>query len=109
MDWKSKRVRAIIESALAEDKAANDVTTALTVPSPAAGDWDHHRQTGVHRLWAGLHTRLLRGVCEDVGYFAGALRSYLASGDLRWSAGQEGTGAGGDPPTTPPRSFRASV
>jgi nicotinate-nucleotide pyrophosphorylase (carboxylating) len=32
MDWKSKRVRAIIESALAEDKAANDVTTALTVP-----------------------------------------------------------------------------
>ena len=32
MDWNSKRVRAIIESALAEDKAANDVTTALTVP-----------------------------------------------------------------------------
>ncbi|WP_263375425.1 carboxylating nicotinate-nucleotide diphosphorylase [Granulicella aggregans] len=32
MDWKSKRVRAIIDSALAEDKAANDVTTALTVP-----------------------------------------------------------------------------
>lgn len=32
MDWKSKRVRAIIESALAEDKAANDVTTALTIP-----------------------------------------------------------------------------
>jgi nicotinate-nucleotide pyrophosphorylase (carboxylating) len=32
MDWKSKRVRAIIEGALAEDKAANDVTTALTIP-----------------------------------------------------------------------------
>ena len=32
MDWKSKRVRAILESALAEDKAANDVTTALTIP-----------------------------------------------------------------------------
>jgi len=32
MDWKSKRVRAIIESALAEDKAANDITTALTIP-----------------------------------------------------------------------------
>ncbi len=32
MDWKSKRVRAIIESALAEDKAANDVTTSLTIP-----------------------------------------------------------------------------
>jgi nicotinate-nucleotide pyrophosphorylase (carboxylating) len=31
MDWKSKRVRAIIESALAEDKAANDITTALTI------------------------------------------------------------------------------
>jgi nicotinate-nucleotide pyrophosphorylase (carboxylating) len=32
MDWNTKRVRAIIESALAEDKAANDVTTALTIP-----------------------------------------------------------------------------
>lgn len=31
MDWKSKRVRAILEAALAEDKVANDVTTALTI------------------------------------------------------------------------------
>ena len=31
MDWKSKRVRAILEAALTEDKAANDVTTALTI------------------------------------------------------------------------------
>lgn len=31
MDWKSKRIRTILESALAEDKAANDVTTALTI------------------------------------------------------------------------------
>ncbi len=31
MDWKSKRIRTILESALAEDKAAHDVTTALTV------------------------------------------------------------------------------
>ena len=32
MDWNSKRVRTILESALAEDKAAQDITTALTVP-----------------------------------------------------------------------------
>ncbi len=32
MDWKSKRVGAILEAALAEDKAANDITTALTIP-----------------------------------------------------------------------------
>lgn len=31
MDWKSKRIRTILETALAEDKAANDVTTALTI------------------------------------------------------------------------------
>jgi len=31
MDWKSKRVRTILEAALVEDKAANDITTALTV------------------------------------------------------------------------------
>jgi nicotinate-nucleotide pyrophosphorylase (carboxylating) len=31
MDWKSRRVRAILEAALAEDKVANDVTTALTI------------------------------------------------------------------------------
>jgi nicotinate-nucleotide pyrophosphorylase (carboxylating) len=33
MDWKSKRVSAILEAALAEDKVANDITTALTVPN----------------------------------------------------------------------------
>jgi nicotinate-nucleotide pyrophosphorylase (carboxylating) len=32
MDWKSKRVGTILEAALAEDKVANDITTALTVP-----------------------------------------------------------------------------
>src|ERR1700757_5020179 len=32
MDWKSKRVGAILEAALAEDKAANDITTAITIP-----------------------------------------------------------------------------
>ena len=31
MDWKSKRVRKILEAALAEDKVGDDVTTALTV------------------------------------------------------------------------------
>jgi nicotinate-nucleotide pyrophosphorylase (carboxylating) len=32
MEWKSKRVGAILEAALAEDKVANDITTALTIP-----------------------------------------------------------------------------
>ena len=31
MDWKRKRIRTILEAALAEDKAAQDITTALTV------------------------------------------------------------------------------
>ena len=31
MDWKSKRIRTILEATLTEDKVANDVTTALTV------------------------------------------------------------------------------
>ena len=31
MDWKSKRVRAIVDAALLEDKAASDISTALTV------------------------------------------------------------------------------
>jgi nicotinate-nucleotide pyrophosphorylase (carboxylating) len=33
MDWKSKRIRAVLEAALTEDKADHDVTTALTVES----------------------------------------------------------------------------
>jgi len=33
MDWKSKRVGAILEAALAEDKVANDITTSLTIPN----------------------------------------------------------------------------
>ena len=31
MDWKSRRITAILESALLEDKAAHDITTALTI------------------------------------------------------------------------------
>ena len=31
MDWKSRRITTLLESALQEDKAANDVTTALTI------------------------------------------------------------------------------
>jgi nicotinate-nucleotide pyrophosphorylase (carboxylating) len=31
MDWKSRRVTTLLEAALLEDKAANDVTTALTI------------------------------------------------------------------------------
>lgn len=31
MDWKSKRIRAVLETALLEDRAANDVTTELTI------------------------------------------------------------------------------
>lgn len=31
MDWKSRRITAILEAALLEDKAAQDVTTALTI------------------------------------------------------------------------------
>jgi nicotinate-nucleotide pyrophosphorylase (carboxylating) len=31
MDWKSRRITTLLEAALAEDKAANDITTALTI------------------------------------------------------------------------------
>jgi len=31
MDWKSKRISTLLEAALAEDKVANDITTALTI------------------------------------------------------------------------------
>jgi nicotinate-nucleotide pyrophosphorylase (carboxylating) len=33
MEWKSRRIEAILEQALAEDKATSDVTTALTIES----------------------------------------------------------------------------
>jgi nicotinate-nucleotide pyrophosphorylase (carboxylating) len=33
MDWRSKRIRTILEAALAEDRVANDITTALTIPA----------------------------------------------------------------------------
>jgi nicotinate-nucleotide pyrophosphorylase (carboxylating) len=33
MDWKSRRITALLEAALLEDKVANDITTALTVDS----------------------------------------------------------------------------
>jgi nicotinate-nucleotide pyrophosphorylase (carboxylating) len=31
MDWKSKRIRTLLEAALAEDKVGQDITTALTI------------------------------------------------------------------------------
>ena len=37
MDWKSKRVRAIVDAALLEDKAASDISTALTVDPAIRG------------------------------------------------------------------------
>jgi nicotinate-nucleotide pyrophosphorylase (carboxylating) len=37
MDWKSKRIRAILENALAEDKAAQDITSELTVDRKLRG------------------------------------------------------------------------
>jgi nicotinate-nucleotide pyrophosphorylase (carboxylating) len=37
MDWKSRRVRAVLEAALAEDKAAGDLTTAMTIDPKLCG------------------------------------------------------------------------
>jgi nicotinate-nucleotide pyrophosphorylase (carboxylating) len=37
MDWKTKRIRAILENALVEDKAAQDITTALTIDRKLRG------------------------------------------------------------------------
>jgi len=37
MDWKSKRIRTLLEAALAEDKVANDITTALTIDPALRG------------------------------------------------------------------------
>ena len=37
MDWKSRRVRVILEAALAEDKAAGDLTTAMTIDPKLRG------------------------------------------------------------------------
>ena len=37
MDWKSKRVRAILETALLEDKAAGDLTTAMCIDPKLRG------------------------------------------------------------------------
>ena len=31
MDWKSRRITALLEAALLEDKAAQDITTELTI------------------------------------------------------------------------------
>ncbi len=37
MDWKSKRIRSVVEAALLEDKAACDISTELTVDPGARG------------------------------------------------------------------------
>ncbi len=37
MDWKSKKIRAILENALLEDKAVQDITTALTIDRKLRG------------------------------------------------------------------------
>ncbi len=37
MDWKSRRTRAVLEMALAEDKAAQDLTTAMTIDPKLRG------------------------------------------------------------------------
>ena len=56
MDWKSKRIRTILEAALAEDKVANDVTTALTICAGTAGFGDDYCTGRLRRVGTGMHS-----------------------------------------------------
>ena len=57
MDWKSKRIRTILEAALAEDKVANDVTTALTIAPGLRASGTIIAKEAVRRLGTGLYSR----------------------------------------------------
>ncbi len=83
MDWKSKRIRTILEAALAEDKVANDVTTALTDSDGAEGLGHDCGEAGVRRLRTGLNSHLSRYLCQDVPRTGRPVRSGEPSGDLR--------------------------
>ena len=97
MDWKSKRIRTILEAALAEDKVANDVTTALTItPGLRASGTIVAKQACVV---AGLGSIpvFLEIFSKMPGAPGGAVRSGEPSRDLRRREGEEGPDAGSDP------------
>ena len=63
MDWKSKRIRTILEAALAEDKAGNDVTTSLTIDPK-------------------MRAELRRALIDLIDYHDDALAEHFTEGNL---------------------------
>ena len=96
MDWNSKKIRTILEAALAEDKVANDVTTALTIaPSlRASGTIIAKEACVVSGL--GCIPVFLDIFGEDEPRVSRAFSGGEPPGDLRRSEGEEGPVAGGD-------------
>ncbi len=56
MDWKSRRVEATLEQALVEDRATNDVTTAITIEPGLRASGTVVAQAGLRDFRAGLYS-----------------------------------------------------
>ena len=55
MDWTSRRITAILENALQEDRATRDATTYACIDPNQRASGYHPRQAGLRALRAGLH------------------------------------------------------
>ena len=108
MDWKSKRVEAILEQALVEDRATSDVTTALTI-DPATARFCHGSgQAGLRALRAGLHSAISDDLCATRQRSAARFEVDQPSRDVRRRARAQGTGGSGDPAQCAACCWRAS-
>ncbi len=97
MDWKSRRVEATLEQALVEDRATNDVTTAITIePGLRASGTVLARQDCVIS-GLGCIPRFLEIFIRLDKKNTGRFEVINHPGDVRRGAGQEGSGGGGDP------------
>ena len=82
MDWKSKRVTALLEQALREDKATKDATTAITIdPTLRASGTIIAKQECV-LAGVGCIPRFLEIFAAIRHPPVGTLRSHQPSGDL---------------------------
>ena len=90
MDWNSRRITAIIENALHEDRATRDATSYACIDPDAARLCHHHRQAGLRALGLGCiaaHPRRLR-LTRRHRYLAS--RSHQSSGNIRRRATPQG-------------------
>ena len=105
MDWNSRRITAILENALLEDRATRDATSYACIDPNQRATATDSRQAGLHSRRHRLHRPHSRCLCRARRRGHLALRGHQPSRNFRWRAPAQGTVGRGHPPQRARDSF----